>query len=311
MTSAHETSDSLVSALAKADIPTINHEFIRDITSAVGILSYHAVSASTSYVVASRRDGGPDLHIHYGYTNGFTSEEEIVRVAGSGPVRAPSSRKGTWYVGHPENALRHRDGSSRDARREAGYCSCGMQLSLRGSMRLLRLATRPARRECLCRHVINHTEPALCPLRQGAGSSFRFDTAAVWRVALQFQFMALFSRPWPATTPQPRPPPCRPTRPQRPRHRGRPCGDRRTGHRRTHHRRARPAPRPPRGLRDRGHHPRIHAPAAITSARTAHRSDTYSPIGVIGIVLIETDLTVESNRIDRTPYLNSGYDTSL
>lgn len=132
MTSAHESSDSLVSALAKAKIPTINHEFIRSITSAVGVLSYRAVLASKSYVVASRRDGGPDLHIYYGYTNGFTSEAEIIHIAGNGPVRAPSSRKGTWYVGHPENNIRDSGDSSRDVRREVDYCSCGMQLSLRG-----------------------------------------------------------------------------------------------------------------------------------------------------------------------------------
>jgi len=65
----------------------------------------------------------PDLRIYYGYTNGFTSEHEIVRIAGSGAERARSSRKGTWYVEHPTNRVRlgGEGERSRDIRREAGF----------------------------------------------------------------------------------------------------------------------------------------------------------------------------------------------
>jgi hypothetical protein len=135
MTTADQPSDSLLEAMAKARIPAENHEFIRRVTTAIGIAEYRAVvRPDQPYVVARRRDGLPDLRIYYGYTNGFTSEHEIVRIAGSGAERARSSRKGTWYVEHPTNRVRlgGEGERSRDIRREAGFCSCGMQLSLTG-----------------------------------------------------------------------------------------------------------------------------------------------------------------------------------
>jgi hypothetical protein len=90
--------------MAKARMPAENHEFIRRVTTAIGIAEYCAVeSSSKSYVIARRRGGLPDLHIAYGYRNGFVSEAEIIRTAGSGTGRAPSSRKGTWYVGAPHD----------------------------------------------------------------------------------------------------------------------------------------------------------------------------------------------------------------
>lgn len=126
-------SDSLLAALTKVRIPVENHGFIRQFTSAIGIDDYIAVTAPEKpYVRAVRRDGLADLHIFYGYTTGFKSEDEIVRVAGPGAVRALSSRKGTWYVTHPTNQVRPSGERSRDVRREAGYCACGMQLSLTG-----------------------------------------------------------------------------------------------------------------------------------------------------------------------------------
>lgn len=68
-----------------------------------------------------------------GYTNGFRSEDEIVRLIGAAAGRAPSSRRGTWYVEHPTNRVRP-PGRERSlsTRREAGFCGCGMQLSLTG-----------------------------------------------------------------------------------------------------------------------------------------------------------------------------------
>lgn len=132
MYTADRQSESLLAALAKAKIPSENHEFIRKFA-AIGIARYRTVDqADKPYVVASRRDGLPDLHIYYGYTNGFTSEDEIVRIAGNEVGRSPSSRKGTWYVEHPTNRVRVGSERSRDVRREAGFCACGMQLSLTG-----------------------------------------------------------------------------------------------------------------------------------------------------------------------------------
>lgn len=129
----HQGADSLVAALTAARIPVENHQFIRGFTAAVGIAGYTAVvRPDKSYVKAARRDDLPDLHIYYGYTTGFTGEDEIIRAAGLGAGRAPSSRKGTWYVTHPTNQVRSGGDRSRSVRPEAGYCGCGMQLSLTG-----------------------------------------------------------------------------------------------------------------------------------------------------------------------------------
>ena len=134
MSPANQPSDSLTEALAKARIPSENHEFILRFTNDIGIAEYRVVEASKTYIKATRRDGRPDLHIYWGYTNGFTSEEEIVGGAGDAAERKTSSRKGTWYVAHPETKVY--DGSARtrsaSTRREAGFCDCGMQLSWTG-----------------------------------------------------------------------------------------------------------------------------------------------------------------------------------
>ena len=75
--------------------------------SVVTIASYRAiVNPNKPYVIASRRDGLRDLHIYYGYTTGFTSEEEIARLFGAGAGSDVNSPKGTWWVEHPVNRLR-------------------------------------------------------------------------------------------------------------------------------------------------------------------------------------------------------------
>ncbi|OBG06223.1 hypothetical protein [Mycolicibacter sinensis] len=135
MTTTDDQSDSLLGALSKARIPVENHGFIERLTMAVGIAEYQAVvSVDKPYVRARRQDGLPDLRIHYGYTTGFVSEDEVVRVAGSGADRGPSSRKGTWYVAHPTNQVRHGSDRARDIRREAArLCTtCYVQLPLTG-----------------------------------------------------------------------------------------------------------------------------------------------------------------------------------
>jgi hypothetical protein len=132
MTTGNQASESLTEALAKAQIPSANHEFIRHITTAVGIAEYHAVvTATKTYIKAVRRDGNRDLHISYGYTNGF-SEDELVRIAGDA-TRGESTRKGTWYVEHPVTKVRPGSARSLDKRREGAFCTCGMQLSLTGA----------------------------------------------------------------------------------------------------------------------------------------------------------------------------------
>jgi hypothetical protein len=133
VTTTDQPPESLLAAMAKAHIPTENHPFIRRVAAAIGIAEYRAVaSPDTPYIVAKRRDGLPDLHIYHGYTTGFVTEQEIAGVAGSGAGRGPSSRKGTWYVEHPENRVRLGGKRSGDVRREGRFCTCGMQLSLTG-----------------------------------------------------------------------------------------------------------------------------------------------------------------------------------
>ena len=103
-----ESSDSLLAALTKARIPTGNHEFIRQFLQNVGIAGLEAVVRDDKpYVIARRSDGLLDLRIFHGFTNGFTSADEIRRVAGPGAVCGPSTRaKGTWYVEHPITQVR-------------------------------------------------------------------------------------------------------------------------------------------------------------------------------------------------------------
>ncbi len=133
MTTSEESSTSLISALSSARIPVENHEFIRRFTSAIGIRNFRAViSEDKPHVVASRLDGLPDLRIYYGYTTGFSSDEEIVEAIGGGADRGPSSRNGFWYVAHPTNQVYSGAERAKDKRREGAFCSCGMQLSVTG-----------------------------------------------------------------------------------------------------------------------------------------------------------------------------------
>lgn len=130
-TSDHATT-SLVSALAEARIPSDNHEFIRALTEAVGIVSYRVVHhQKKSFVVAQRRDGQRALHIEWGATGGFASEEETIRVAPDAVGRGPSSSmKGTWFVLHPLNKARVGTDRARNVRRVPTRCECGMELPL-------------------------------------------------------------------------------------------------------------------------------------------------------------------------------------
>ena len=58
MTLESEASESLIEALSKAGIPPENHNFIREMTNAIGIVSYCTVaSSSKTYIKARRRDG--------------------------------------------------------------------------------------------------------------------------------------------------------------------------------------------------------------------------------------------------------------
>jgi hypothetical protein len=134
MTTADEPPDSLLSALTEARIPVDNHEFIRQMTTAIGIADYRAVvKPDKPYVKAKRLDGRRELHIYYGYTNGFTSKDEIVAATGSGAACGPSTRKPTWYVKHPVTNVQPGWERSLSVGREADKCDrCHQLMPLTG-----------------------------------------------------------------------------------------------------------------------------------------------------------------------------------
>lgn len=128
---------SLDEALRDKRYPLENDAIVKQICTGIGIEGFYE---TTGYIKAARRDGKPALHIYYGETRGFVSEEEIVQAVGTTPRRATSEeRKGAWRVSHPQQALTgwgSGDGlSGRTAARSYGQCGdpvCGMSLTATG-----------------------------------------------------------------------------------------------------------------------------------------------------------------------------------
>ena len=124
---------SLDAALRNKHVPVANDRFIKDMLHAMGV---EGVYETTGYIVAVRADGGDDLNIYRGSTNGFASEEEVIAVAGEGQRREPSGdRTGLWRVVHPEDPGGRQSGplSGKTAPRAGEPCpTCGMRLPLTG-----------------------------------------------------------------------------------------------------------------------------------------------------------------------------------
>jgi hypothetical protein len=128
---------SLLSALRAAGIKTDNDMFIQRLMNAVGVSGYEPKKVGEPYVSATRRDGLPNLRVYWGYTTGFTTEEEASRHAAELAVETGPSGKmrGKWYVGHPINGgLGPRPTRDRPNKLEPGKCPnrCGYQLSANG-----------------------------------------------------------------------------------------------------------------------------------------------------------------------------------
>ena len=137
MTTADDSSDSLIAALSKARIPLDNHKYVERLMGAVGIREYRAVPTSDKpHVVAVRADGLPDLRIYSGYTIGFTTGEEARRVGfGSDTIRASDDAGKIWLVSHPVHGdLDKRGPADQTKRRDPGKCPrCGIyELSVSG-----------------------------------------------------------------------------------------------------------------------------------------------------------------------------------
>ena len=137
MTTADDSSDSLIAALSKARIPSDNHKYIQRLMGIVGIREYRAVPKSDKpYVVAVRDDELPDLRIFSGYTIGFTTGDEAHRVGfGSDTIRASDDAGKIWLVSHPVHGdLEKRGPADRTKRRDPGTCPrCGIyELSVSG-----------------------------------------------------------------------------------------------------------------------------------------------------------------------------------
>ena len=100
--------DALERVLAERQMPLENQRFLRPVVAAIGIAQYELTA---SYIKAIRADGGPDLHIYYGYTGGFVSEQEVVDAVGDRADRWLYAQRDLWSVGHPVNKIRTEGGS--------------------------------------------------------------------------------------------------------------------------------------------------------------------------------------------------------
>lgn len=90
---------SLDEAFERHGTPAANRDLIRRI--AEGIDAAGFVGYTTHFRIV-RRGGSPALEVHPGYTNGFRTEQEIVRRLGDDVERWPSRRfHGAWGVTHP------------------------------------------------------------------------------------------------------------------------------------------------------------------------------------------------------------------
>jgi hypothetical protein len=121
---------SLEAAFVHQKTPLENQAFVRQLLSGVSV---DAFFDRGSYIKATRADGGPAVQIHYGYSNGFRSEEEITRSIGDVDRWRSGRATNLWGVSHPENKIRSSSGGGHAEKREWGYCTtCGLKLPASG-----------------------------------------------------------------------------------------------------------------------------------------------------------------------------------
>jgi len=105
---------SLDEAFERHGTPPANRELVRRIVDGIDAAGF--VGYATHFRI-ERRGGSPALEVHPGYTNGFRTEQEIVRRLGEDVERWPSRRfHGAWGVTHPVSAPAPASPSPRAAR---------------------------------------------------------------------------------------------------------------------------------------------------------------------------------------------------
>lgn len=113
---------TLDEAFQRYGTPAANQALIRRIAEGADLAG---IVGFRTYFKLERRTG-PALEVHPGYTNGFRSESDAVRVAGD-VDRWPSRRfQGAWGVSHPESRAA-RPSSSRPSAPRATRASTAAQ----------------------------------------------------------------------------------------------------------------------------------------------------------------------------------------
>lgn len=113
---------SLQRALIDFGIPTENHALVTRMCEAIAISRFEEYS---NHIRAIRSDGrGNDLHIHWGWTDGFTSEAEaLMATQGRAPhVQSDMRGQGFYYVEHPVNRLHDGGAGTKSTQRDYGTC---------------------------------------------------------------------------------------------------------------------------------------------------------------------------------------------
>lgn len=125
---------SLDAALRHHHLPLENDRQIRRFVTTLGMSEFYDRG---SYIKAVRPHGdrGPALQIHYGWTNGFATEDEAVMAADRLTEHWKSKRG--WGVTHVENKLRSgnssRTGGGRGSALPRDACpTCHYQLPVSG-----------------------------------------------------------------------------------------------------------------------------------------------------------------------------------
>jgi len=118
---------TLDAAFEALGTPQANRGMIRQFTSALGITAFIERSG---HIRAERSDGLLALEIHYGYTNGFQSRDEImgamgdlISLLGHEDVWPSQRARDTWGLTHPVNGLGKAD-STKGSGQERDYGTC-------------------------------------------------------------------------------------------------------------------------------------------------------------------------------------------